>query len=285
MPVLLILIIVGILVGAWFLLRSPPPPAAAEAAHDQGHVDALREAVLAKLRDRLVGWRLETDEAQPLHVGAFEVGTERRVLLDLGLLAKRWIPLHAAGKAEESDAEVEAFIEAATGASESGEAAVERSWAREALSLQLAREVKAGLLARPVGEGLHGILVLRGPEGADQLDAEALAELGFEADEAFAAARENLAHDVADGLDLEPFDPSHPHDAVRVAPGDPVAASYALVGALGGKLQKALGDRAARLVLARPDLLVAYAEGSAAPELERVLVSRDLAPGDLAGEG
>lgn len=281
----LIIVIAAILAGAYLLLRTPVPAAAAPIA--AGHASELRAAVLAKLRDRLVGWTFEEVPDEPLHVIAIDGATERRLTLDLARLAQDWSPLHERGQREEADALLEAFVVGATGEGESEDAAADAAWAREALALRLmaGADVPPGAIVRPVG-ALTAVLVVRSPDGAQPAGRDDLAEWGLAEDDAFRAAVSNHAADVEDGLALEILEgPEKSPRVVRLSPGDPLAASVAVVPALGARLKKRLGADEVKLVLAGSGEIYALAAGATPPAARKPLLPGEIDAGALAWNG
>lgn len=257
---LIIVVALLLLVGTWLLLRSPAPaPHGSEVtADDQRHV---RDAVRERLQERLVGWTFETTD-EPAELIAVQAATDARRTLRLDSVVPAWKAMRERGADQDADAVIEAFVVAATG--EGGAQPVDdedptgHEWARHALGVRLGREAPApGTIARPALGGLQAQLVVRSPAGAEPVTAADLDEWGLREDEAFRVALANLHHDVEEGLRLEPFDgPPDAPDALKVAPGDPIAASYALVPSLADALGESFADGVSLWVVA-PGVLVA----------------------------
>jgi hypothetical protein len=252
----LIVVSVVLLIGLFFLLRSP-------AAHSRegSHVAptealALREAVLAKLQDRLVGWNFEPLGDDPLEIIAVEAASERRQVWNLSQLADVWLPLRAKGLHDQAEGVVEDLVLGSTGTAESHEQG-DVALIRSALALKLVKPGQQPRLAytRPAGP-LLAVLVLRSPAGAETVTAGDLEEWALTEAEAFQLAHANLVEEVADGLGFETIGSTALPIAFLVAPGDPLAASYALVPKLAEEVRRRFKGRDAKLYLS-VDALVA----------------------------
>jgi len=276
--VVIVVIALVIVAGMVFLLRSPPPKPAAPTWSEQDAA-ALREAVAARLRERLEGWTLDAPADKPLVLVATEAGTERRIHMDLRQLAESWFPLHGQGSAE-ADELVESFVAGVTGQGEGSDDEVNASELRDLLALRLlpSERVPPVGLSRPAGE-LRAVLVRRDRGGADLVTAEDLAAMGLAPGEAFGIALENLKRDVEEGLEVEPLDDGNPPGAVALAPHDPLAASYALVPLLAEKIRKVV-KREAQIYLDEESLTAAV--DGVEIEREKPLVAGALTPGALA---
>jgi hypothetical protein len=254
-----ILIVIGVLLtaGVIYLLRSKPPP---EAPTTMSDADAatLRDGVLRRLQERLVGWSFETPADKPYELVALEAAGERRIQMNLEQLGRAWFPLYSRKQINDADDLLESFVAGVTGQEEGSEDEVDQEALRNLLALRLTTPDRppAGTLSRPAGS-LVAVLVLRDRGGLDPLNADDLEGMGLSTQEAFQLAFANLSRDVDEGLELEPLDGENPPGAVAVAPHDPLASSYALVPGLVGRLRKATGDREPRLYLDRNSLVAA----------------------------
>ena len=229
--VLLIGVPLLLLGGAYYLtrgtVRAPPPgpggqPLPTDAA-------AFRELVVDALQERLPGFMIEQPEEEPFTVVAVDAATERRLVMNLTDLAKRWQAAMAAGREGDALAHVEAFVRAATGEGAGSDEALNPELVLQGLSVVLGKpgEGPKGGVTRIAGP-LVATLVLRRPEGYDPLHREEIAELGLSAEEAMARALSNLVQDVEEGIHTSVIDGEMAEPRVLViAPNDPLAASYA----------------------------------------------------------
>lgn len=251
----LIVIAIVILIGAFFLLRSPAPHAPTAPKVTEAEAQQLREAVIHEMKASLVGWTVEAGESDPLEIVATEEATQRRRVLNLKQLADAWGPLHAAGDQESSGALVQSFVESMLGEGE-GEETPDVELLQAALALQLSNSatLPKGAISRDVG-ALKAVLVVRNPAGPEAVTREELSVWGLPEADAFQRAFENLRHEVEDGLTMQPLDEDG--KSLQVAPGDPLAASYALVPALAVALRKKLGAGEVRYLLGKDELVAA----------------------------
>lgn len=254
-----IIIVIGVIlgVGAVFLMRSSPAPAAP--AVTDADAALLREEVLARLRERLVGWTFEAPVERPFELTAVESATERRIQMNLQRLGETWFPFHARQQKEEAAAQIDAFILGATGQGEgSDEEELDHEGLRDVLALRLMAPGKLppGALSRPAGE-LVAVLVMRNIGGHDTVNAASLEAMKLSEGEAFQLAFENLARDVEEGLELEILDDADPPGIIAIAPKDPLASAYALVPALAERVRRKMGGREGHLFLDENSLVAA----------------------------
>src|SRR6185437_10097878 len=101
-------------------------------------------------------------------------------------------------------------------------------WVRAALALQLLKPEKApkAALTRPAGP-LVAALVMRSVNGPEAVTGAELESWGLGEAEAFHLAFENLSGEVEDAVLMEPLGDEAGSVAFAVAPGDPLAPSYA----------------------------------------------------------
>jgi hypothetical protein len=284
---MLLLVAVALLIaaGALFLLRSEPPAPSSPSVADPAAAAKFRDRVLAELGERVVGWTWEPVADNPLEISGLSSASGQRRLLELGAVFAAWRERSAQGQSAKAAEVLEDFIEGATGAradeAPSGQA-VDLDWVRGALAVALLppAHVPADGFVRAVG-ALSALLVLRHPGEPEPVTAEDLAAWGMSEPEAFAIAYENLVSDVADGLATEAIAGSEDRpEALSVAPGDPLAGSYALVPALAERLRKRFGGPVA-LWLAATDVLYAAPAGRALEQDDDALVKGPLEPANL----
>lgn len=256
---IIIVIAVILLGGMIFMLRTPPPPP--QEKMTEADMADLRNAVLQRLQERLVGWTIEQSPDRPLQLSARESGSERHIEMNLEQLGASWFPLHAARRPADAEELIESFVAGVTGQGEGADEEADESGLHGALALRILPldRVPKAAITRPVGT-LAAVLCLRHPGGPELVGAEDLVLLKLTEDAAFQQALENLRADVEEGLEIEPLDESDPPQAVAVAPRDPLATAYLLVPALGARLRKALGNRDLRLY-ADSNSLVAAIDG------------------------
>ena len=253
----LILIALAIAIAAYFFMRSSAPPPLS-VPPSRADALALREVVLAKLRDRMVGWDFETLPDAPLEIIAIESATERRRTFDLGQLLLEWQPLHSRGETQAAETLVEDFAVGASGEAPSEEGEVDTLGVAGALALKLvpAGQLPKGAFAKPAGT-LQAMVVLRKQNGFDPVTKDDLATWNMQADDAFQAALENLRLDVSEGLRLEAVDDDAHPTVVELAPGDPLAQSYALIPELATRVRRTFEDRPGRFYFEGVRLLAA----------------------------
>lgn len=285
-----ILVLIGVplalLVGAYLMTRAKPsseapaPPAPA----DHG---PLREAVAEALRARLPGYVLELPPDEPLTLVAIDSGTERRLVMDLEVLADKWHGARRAGKDEAASQFVEAFVRGATGEGGGAEAELDPEALKQALALVLVRSGRAprGSVSKPAAS-LEAVLVLRRPDGYDVLAKEELPALEMTEEQALARALDNLALDVDEGIPTAVLDGTEAAPRViQVAPDDPLAASYALVPVLAMKMFDRLKVKnVAYYVLGERHFLAADASVDIETVIElegEVLERAPIGPGDI----
>jgi hypothetical protein len=282
----LIAIPLALLAGAYVLTRAKPSaePPTPPAPRDHG---PLREAVAAALRARLPGYVLELPPDEPLTLVALDAGTERRLVLDLEVLAERWHAAQEAGQGERAAELVEAFVRGATGEGAGAEAELDPEAVLQALSVVLVRAGRTprGGVSRPAAS-LEAVLVLRRPDGYDVLAGGELAGLGVGEDQAFARALANLSQDVDEGLVTLVLDGDEQAPRVlQVAPDDPLAASYALVPALAMRMFDRLRSKnVAYYVLGERHFIAADAAVDIGSVIEiegQVLERSPIGPGDI----
>jgi hypothetical protein len=150
---------------------------------------------------------------------------------------------------------------------------------RAALALQLfvPGKLPTPSMSRDVGS-LKAVLVVRNPNGPEAVTHDELASWGLSESEAFLLAFENLQHDVEDGLTMERFE--EPASAVQIAPGDPLAASYALVPGLAKSVRKQLGSDDVRYHLGDKELVAAV--GTAIELDSEALMPEAVSPESIA---
>jgi hypothetical protein len=274
-----VIIIIGVVlgIGAIFLLRSPP----ASTLPTMSDADALllRDEVLRRLRERLVGWTFDVPADKPLELTAIEGATERRIQMNLQRLGEAWFPFHARQQTEQANDQIEAFVLGATGQSEGEDLELDNEGMKDVLALRLvpADKVPANSISLPAGT-LAAVLVLR-TDRAEPVTQESLDALKLSAAEAFRIAYANLERDVEEGLPLEVLDETTPPGALAIAPNDPLAPSYALVPALAARLKKKLGNRDGLLYVDATSLVAAV--GDVEIEREEPLIAEGVALGAL----
>jgi hypothetical protein len=284
---LLVVIVVALLVGAWFLTRSPAPAPLAAPPPPPEELAKLRSLVIDALRSRLTGFEVEPVPDRAAELTAMDVGSERKLTLDVTGIAPGWWGLVQAGKPEEAANLVEAFVQGATGEGAGSDEGldVESAQAGLALALVPANKLPKAALSRPAGP-LAAMLVMRYPNGFDALGAEDLAGLALSEEAAFARAFANLIADVEERVPVEAVGDDDAPKALQVAPGDPLAAAYALVPGLAESLRDRLKTTELRLHVLGTGLLFVAPAGFALEELVDIegarLVPEALAPETLA---
>lgn len=225
---------------------------------------AFRELVVDALQERLPGFMIEQPEDEPLALVAVDTATERRLVLNLTELAKRWQAAMGAGREGEALAHVEAFVRAATGEGAGSDEALDPELVLQGLTVVLSKpgEGPKGGVTRIAGP-LVATLVLRRAEGYDALHREEIAALGLSAEEAMARALRNLVQDVEEGIHTAVIEGEISEPKVLViAPNDPLAASYALVPLLADQMRQSLGSNDLRYHLLDEGNFVVAAAGT-----------------------
>jgi hypothetical protein len=277
---IIIVIAVILLGGMIFLLRSPAPPPPQQQM-TEADMNTLRELVLRRLQERLVGWTFVETAGKPLELSATESGSERRIEMNLEQLGAAWFPLYTARRIADAEDLLESFVAGVTGQGEGTDAEADESGLHDALALRLVPndKVPKAALTRQAGT-VAAVLCLRHPGGPELVSPEDLSMLKLTEAEAFQRALENLSADVEEGLQIEPLDDSEPPQAIAVAPHDPLSTAYLLVPAVGARLRKVLGNRDFKLY-ADSDGLIAAIDGLEV-ERDKPLIAEPLAPGALA---
>lgn len=296
----LLVIAILIILGAIYLLRSEAPSTGDDKPPVNPQLVAMearnfRDTVLRALSESTPGWSWEPVGDRPLEVSGVSSASGERRLFDLRDAFPEWSEARAKGEHAEAAEVIRAFVAGATGGESvpvegsGGEpSGVDLDWVKSALSLRLERagteiEGEGEGLVRPVG-ALQARLVLRQPGGPEVATAEDLAFWQLDEGAAFEHAYEHLAADVEDGVALDVIAGTDAKpDAFLVAPGDPLAASYALVPALGGTLEKRLGGPVALWLNGTGELVAARA-GAKVEQEEGALQAGPVTPGTLTFE-